>query len=332
MKKVTWFLGALAFGIALVSCNKQSGAYKKLKDGAEYKIIGSGNGKAAAYGDILKFHYAKKYKDSILSDTYSQPPVYQPIDSMQLPKEFYNMFKQARPGDSIVIRILTDSAYKTGIGMMPKEFKKGEYLFTVFKILDVLKPDKAQEDFGKERAKFIEQDSLHKIGQKIKDDKTLQDYFAKNNLHPTKTPLGAYIDIKEAGGTPGIDGQVISVMYRGKLLDGTVFDSNLDSTSRSHEPYIFPFGQHRSIPGFEDGLKMIGKGGKATIYIPSVLGYGSQGSGKIKPDQNLIFEVEVADLKDAPKPQEPRVAPAPDTAKKLPIRPLKPLPPVKKKN
>ena len=323
MKKVTWFLGALTVAAAsIMSCNSGGGGYKKLKNGMEYKIISTGNGKVAAYGDVMKFYFAQKYKDSLLKDSYSQPPQYQPIDSMQLPKEYFEVFKQVKPGDSIVTRILTDSVFKGGLGMMPKEFKKGEYLFTLFKVLDVLKADKASEDFGKERKKFIEQDSIRAIGQKIKDEKVLEDYFAKNNIKPTKTPLGAYVAIAQAAGEPGKDGQMISVKYTGKTLDGVTFDSNVDSSFHHTEPYSFTFGQGGSIKGFEDGLKMMGKGTKGVIYIPSVLGYGAQGSGKIKPNSNLIFDVEVVDLKDAPPPPAPHVTPMPDTTRKKPLKPL----------
>jgi FKBP-type peptidyl-prolyl cis-trans isomerase FkpA len=323
MKKVTWFLGAVTVAaMSLMSCNGGGGGYKKLKNGMEYKIISTGSGKVATYGDVMKFYFAQKYKDSLLKDSYSQPPQYQPIDSMQLPKEYFEVFKQVKPGDSIVTRILTDSVFKGGIGMMPKEFKKGEYLFTLFKVLDVLKADKASEDFGKERKKFIEQDSIKAIGQKIKDEKVFEDYFAKNNLKPVKTPLGAYVVIAQPGGEPGKDGQMISVKYTGKSLDGTTFDSNVDTSFHHTEPYSFTFGQGGSIKGFEDGLKLLGKGAKGVIYIPSVLGYGSQGSGKIKPNANLMFDVEVVDLKDAPPPMAPRVNPTIDTAKKMQLKPL----------
>jgi FKBP-type peptidyl-prolyl cis-trans isomerase len=61
-------------------------------------------------------------------------------------------------------------------------------------------------------------------------------------------------------------------------------------------------GTGGSIKGFEDGLRLLGKGAKGRLFIPSVLGYGSQGSGKIKPNTNLMFEIEVLDVKDAPAP------------------------------
>ena len=166
MKKITWIGSIVALAFGLSSCSGGSGTYKKTASGMEYKIISNGKGSPIAYGEVMKFHFAQKYKDSTMKDTYGQPPQYQPVDSTQLPPEYYGIFKQVRKGDSIVTRILTDSVFKGGMTMMPPEFKKGEYLLTTFKILDVLKADSAQADFAKEVQKFREQDSIHAIAQK----------------------------------------------------------------------------------------------------------------------------------------------------------------------
>ena len=313
MKKITWIGSIVALAFGLSSCSGGSGTYKKTASGMEYKIISNGKGSPIAYGEVMKFHFAQKYKDSTMKDTYGQPPQYQPVDSTQLPPEYYGIFKQVRKGDSIVTRILTDSVFKGGMTMMPPEFKKGEYLLTTFKILDVLKADSAQADFAKEVQKFREQDSIHAIAQKLKDDKILQEYIAKNNIKATKTDEGTYVEIQQAGGEPGKDGQSVSVKYTGKFLDGTAFDSNVDTAFHHTEPYTFTLGTGGSIKGFDDGLRLLGKGAKGKLFIPSVLGYGSQGSGKIKPNTNLMFEIEVLDVKDAPAPpqQLPVQPPAP---------------------
>ena len=58
------------------------------------------------------------------------------------------------------------------------------------------------------------------------------------------------------------------------------------------------------VPGVAEGLKLLGKGGNAIIYIPSKLGYGELGHQiiGIRPNQTLIFEVEILDIsKDMPK-------------------------------
>ncbi|MBX3253795.1 MAG: FKBP-type peptidyl-prolyl cis-trans isomerase [Chitinophagaceae bacterium] len=311
MKKTTGYISIMIFTLGMLACGGGgSGVYKKIKDGSEYKIISDGKGDMVKYGEVMKFRMALLYKDSVLGgETGPRPPQYQPIDSTELPKDFFEIFSKVRKGDSIVIRILTDSAFKSGMGVMPKEFKKGEYLVRTIKVLGIVSKEKAQEDFAQEVKVIQEQDSIRAIGQKVRDDEAIQAYLAKNNIKAERTEAGTYYEVQQAGGESAKAGQSISVKYTGSLLDGTVFDSNVDSSFHHTEPYTFTLGTGGSIKGFDDGLRQFGKGAKGRIFIPSGLGYGSQGQGKLKPNSNLIFEVEVLDVKDAPAPPPPPVKP-----------------------
>ena len=80
----------------------------------------------------------------------------------------------------------------------------------------------------------------------------------------------------------------VVVNYKGTLIDGTEFDAN-DGIE---------FGASQVIPGWTEGLGLLGKGGKATLYIPSNLAYGERAprGSKIEPNSALIFEVEVVDI------------------------------------
>lgn len=81
---------------------------------------------------------------------------------------------------------------------------------------------------------------------------------------------------------------VVEVTYEGKLIDGTVFDSNLDET----KPVAFPLGG--VIPGFSEGLQLVGEGGKIRLYIPSELAYGENPpGGVIEAGSMLVFEVKL---------------------------------------
>ena len=87
----------------------------------------------------------------------------------------------------------------------------------------------------------------------------------------------------------------ILVHYTGKLEDGTVFDSSYDRG----QPFSFQIGLRQVIEGWEQGLLGMKVGGKRTIFIPSELGYGERGAGDlIPPNANLIFDVEIKNLKD----------------------------------
>lgn len=100
---------------------------------------------------------------------------------------------------------------------------------------------------------------------------------------------GLAYKIENAGDTAKITRRDIAqIKYTGRLVDGTVFDSSEDAR-------LSPAGV---VPGFGEGLEMLGKGGKATLYIPGKLAYGVDGAPRagIGPNAMLIFDIEVLDV------------------------------------
>ncbi len=93
------------------------------------------------------------------------------------------------------------------------------------------------------------------------------------------------------GPHPTAESQV-TLNYTGRLIDGTVFDS-----TEGRGPATFPVAG--VIPGFGEGVQLVGKGGKATLYIPGNLAYGDQGqpAAGIGPNEMLIFDIELISFK-----------------------------------
>lgn len=84
----------------------------------------------------------------------------------------------------------------------------------------------------------------------------------------------------------------VVVNYTGKFTDGKVFDASANHGGPA------TFSPSNVVAGFGEGLQMLGKGGKATLYIPGKLAYGVNGNpgAGIGPNQMLVFEVEVVDI------------------------------------
>lgn len=118
----------------------------------------------------------------------------------------------------------------------------------------------------------------------------------KDNKNAKRTESGLLYEIITPGSDvkPKNDSDVVRVMYEGKLSTGKVFDSSYERGDTAE------FGLDRVIKGWGEGLKLIGTGGKIKLWIPSDLAYGEQGSGQsIGPNQALVFEVELFDVKPA---------------------------------
>jgi FKBP-type peptidyl-prolyl cis-trans isomerase FkpA len=130
------------------------------------------------------------------------------------------------------------------------------------------------------------------------DDKMLTDYFAKNNIKATKTASGLYYVISKPGQGSNVKaGQNATVNYTGKLLDGSMFDSNVDPSKGHVQPFSFNVGMGQVIKGWDEGLQLMNKGSKGTLYIPSRLAYGERAMGNVIPANSiLIFDVEVVSI------------------------------------
>lgn len=304
MKKISFLLMAV---VLLISACKE--AFKKGQDGLEYKIISNGGGADLKQGNFMQMHIGQYYnngkKDSLLSDTRNeQGPMIQPFDSVGTPPAYYAIMKNLKKGDSLVIRLLTDSLMKKTAMGLPAFVKKGQYLVTTVKLMNIFTTKEQADSAYKAEMVFTEARMKKKAEEQLKlDDKTLTDYFAKNNIKVQKSPEGAYVEMISEGVGPLIDTNVIvKTNYTGKTMDGKTFDSNTDPTFNHPEPLNVNMTNDMNlgnpvIKGWTDGLKLLKKGSKAKFYIPSSLAYGPQPPGpEIPANANLVFDIEVVDL------------------------------------
>jgi FKBP-type peptidyl-prolyl cis-trans isomerase FkpA len=94
-------------------------------------------------------------------------------------------------------------------------------------------------------------------------------------------------------------GSTVTMHYTGWLFTptasfqhGAQFDSSV-----SGQPFTFRLGSSKVINGLNEGLAGMKVGGKRTLIVPAAQGYGSRGAGPIPPNANLIFDVELIEVK-----------------------------------
>ena len=135
-------------------------------------------------------------------------------------------------------------------------------------------------------------------GQKETDEKILTEYFAKNKIKATRTASGLYYTITKQGeGANAKAGQKVSMKYLGKFLDGKKFDSNVDDNFNMTHPLEFTLGIGQVVKGWDEGIQLLNPGSKATLYLPSAIGYGPAGRGPIPPNTVMVFDVELVSAK-----------------------------------
>lgn len=134
------------------------------------------------------------------------------------------------------------------------------------------------------------QDEITAAARKVEEEKmaALTEGYAK-----TESGLFYKMETEGNGASPD-KGQTVAVHYEGRLIDGTVFDNS----RQRGEPISFPIGQGRVIAGWDEGIRLLKVGGKASLILPPDLAYGSSGAGGvIPPDAWLVFDVELVSVK-----------------------------------
>jgi len=136
--------------------------------------------------------------------------------------------------------------------------------------------------------------------QKAIDDKIMNEYFTKNHIKAIKTPSGLYYTINKPGtGDNAKPGMQVTMLYYGYTLDGKRFDGNMekDTYKPVGTPFTFGLGAHQVIAGWDEGVALLNKGCRATLYLPSGLAYGTRGAGgAIPPNAVLAFDVELVSM------------------------------------
>ncbi|CAN7333726.1 FKBP-type peptidyl-prolyl cis-trans isomerase [Pseudomonas sp. No.21] len=99
-------------------------------------------------------------------------------------------------------------------------------------------------------------------------------------------------DIHPGDGKAVVKGALITTHYNGWLEDGTLFDSSIEKG----RPFQCVIGTGRVIKGWDQGLMGMQVGGKRKLQVPAHLAYGERQVGRIPPNSNLLFEIELLEV------------------------------------
>jgi FKBP-type peptidyl-prolyl cis-trans isomerase len=234
------------------------------------------------------------------------------------------------PGDSVICLVDAKSMFDYTKKPLPDYIKPGDLVQYNIRLVSIKPKEEIQKERETAMAKALQSQETDANKQIADEDAALKTYFDTRHITPIKTASGLYYSIqKEGSGTQAKYGDTVLMNYRGNLLDGTVFDSNIDSAFFHVQPLNFVLGTGRVIKGWEEGITYLKEGSKAFFYIPSRLAYGTQSRPAsaanpkgIPANSVLIFEVELLAAKH-PAPVAPALLKAADSLRKVDAAPVK---------
>ena len=265
------------------------------KSGAIYKVEKANiDGKPITEGTIVHGHYSVTFGDSLIFTNFDKPAAAM-FGAMSQNRAFQGDLIDGlflmKEGEIFTFAFAYDSIKK--VQQVPPFFKENEYAYYRVEITK----SQSLEDFQRE------QDSIRKEQIRINDslqlvemDRVLE-YLSKNQISNIPFDNIYYKKLSSGSGEKPQANDQVKVHYTGKFLDGKVFDSSIPRK----EPLSFTIGKGQMIKGFEIGVKLMQKGEKAVIVIPSALAYGARQRGEIPPFSPLVFELELVDIIPATK-------------------------------
>jgi len=287
------FAGILA-GFFMTSCNQTSRhpGFSKTKTGLYYKFYHKSKdttkARLAEYAEVEMIYGSP---DSVLFDSRKLPAARRPMKIPMIKSIYKGDISEGlgmmHVGDSAVFQCNADSVFKKLFRMrkLPKFVDSTKDIYFAIKLVGVVTPQQMQAE-----------ESARMVKLQNKENQEREAYLKKKHITVKPTADGLYFIPKKAGkGSHPKTGDKVSVHYTGYLLNGQKFDSSIDRG----KPFEFTLGRHQVIPGWDEGIAMLRKGGSATLIIPSSLGYGARNMGPIPPFSTLVFDVKLVSFKPA---------------------------------
>ena len=294
MKKTLKLLAFIAVGAAmLAACGD---GYKTTESGKEYKLIEENkNGQLIQIGDVLVGTYEITLGDSVILPV-AEPQRFWQVAPSKGYADINEVLLMMHLGDKAIVRISADSLARLG-ARMPDFYKEGTGMMVSYKInvTDIVTKD----EMDQERAIFEE--NMHQQHEMEMD--SLAQYVAEHGIKATPDDEGLYIIVNKKGNGPKVEiGSSIAVNYTGRLLDGRIFDTNVETVAKengtynpngNYAPFSYIVGKASLIRGWERGIINQPAGSKLTLIMPSSLGYGPQDNGVIPANSPLIFDIDI---------------------------------------
>lgn len=300
----------MLMAVTFAGCN---GEYSKTESGLEYKYINEAHGRKPVSGEVLEMNIAYQTQDGKV--LYSSPTMGGPVPILYQEDKFSKngsleeVFLMMTEGDSIEFKVQAAKVFEETFGRdVPDSIQRDSFITFNLGLKRIIsandyRREQAVNYMSEAKAQYmLASEKINQEGARI------DEYLSSKNLKARKTETGIrYIIEKEGEGENAKPGDQVAVNYVGRVLDGEIFDTSIKEVAQKnnrynparepYEPYKFTLGLGQVIYGWDEGIGLLNKGAKATLYIPSPMGYGEQAASEIiKENSILVFEIELVDI------------------------------------
>ena len=299
-----WAALMVAGTAMMIACNSENkGEYQEISEGLSYMVEQSNpNGQQVQEGDVLVGEMTVKFEDSVIYDTKGNVKRLVTANPGWEGKVGEGLLKM-HVGEIATFALDADvlASYLNN-DQMPTNYKpgSGQKFYYQINLQDIV----TRDEILQEQNNWVE--NMRQMEQEEPED--LQNYITENKITAKPTADGIYIVVKKQGKGPKVTiGKEVTVNYTGRLLDGTIFDSSVESDARSgeiynanrkYEPMTYTVGKDKLIEGWEQGVMGMPEGTVLQLVIPSALAYGPrQASPIILPYSPLVFDIEIVSVK-----------------------------------
>ena len=263
---------------------------KITKDGLIILSV-NGKGRGAKDGEILTINFNLiSFDGDTLLDFYNREPVAVRCGDKELGEGFAEAMKYVPEGGDAHFVIPSSRAFDS-VG-----FENYIPPYTSF-ILNVKNSGiYTVEEYEEEQKKHQELEKAENQKRLDEEPARIEKFVKEHNVNVAPSESGVYfLEIEKGTGAMPDNGDIVAIHYNLYNIEDKLIESSFDS-----DPMVFVYGHGEMVPGIEEALGQMRVGGKATIIVPSAMGFGEVAIDKELPaNSTVIFDLQLVDVQKA---------------------------------
>lgn len=247
-----------------------------------------GKGRGAKEGDILMINFNMiTLEGDTLLDLFNREPVAVRCGDVELGEGFAEAMKYVPEGGEAHFVIPSSLAFDS-VGLNTSILPYTSFVLNV-KNTRIL----TQKEYEEEQRQLYEAQEAENLKRLEEEPARIEKFVKDHNVNVAPSATGVYyLEIKPGNGAAVEAGDLVAIHYNLYNLDDKLIESSYEV-----EPLQFVYGNDEMVPGIEEALGHMRVGGKSTIIVPSVMGFGDIAIDKDLPANSaVVFDIELIDV------------------------------------